>query len=71
MKENKLPETITFNFEEFTSMEFIPPAKFFIMDSMQNYVFVRTRSRSKAQEAVDQIYGKGKYTVKASSIGDS
>lgn len=67
----KYPETISFNFEEFTDIEFQPPAKFFIMTAMQEYVFIRTRSRALAQETVDSIYGVGKYTVKASSISDS
>lgn len=71
MTSKKLPETITFTFDEFTDMAFIPPAKFFIMTAMQEYVFVRTRSRSVAQDTVDQMYGAGKYRVKASTISDS
>lgn len=67
----KQAKIVTFNFEEFTAMDFIPPAKFYIMDSMQNYVFIRTRSRAIAQETVDEIYGRGKYRIKAASIGDS
>ena len=67
----KTPELITFNFDEFTDIEFQPPAKFFIMTAMQEYVFIRTRSRAVAQETVDGIYGVGKYKVKASSISDS
>lgn len=67
----KLPKTVSFNFEEFTDMAFQPPAKFFIMTALQEYVFVRTRSRALAQETIDSIYGVGKYKVKAATIGDS
>jgi hypothetical protein len=70
-KKKALPATVSFTFDEFTDMEFEPPAKFFIMTAMQEYVFVRTRSRALAQETVDSIYGVGKYKVKASSISDS
>ena len=67
----KLPKTVSFNFEEFTDMSFQPPAKFFIMTAMQEYVFVRTRSRALAQETIDSIYGAGRYKVKAATISDS
>lgn len=67
----KQPEVLTFTFEQFTDIEFQVPCKFFYMDSMQNYIFIRTRSRAKAQAYIDEIHGKGKYTVKAATISDS
>ena len=36
------------SYAEFTDYEFQPPSSFFIMDSMQNYIFYNTRSRAAA-----------------------
>ena len=54
--------------EEFTDYEFQPPSSFFIMDSMQNYIFYHTRSRAAAQQKVDEEFGKGRYKVIASKL---
>lgn len=58
-------KTTLVSYEEFTNYEFKPPATFYIMDSLQNYIFVHTSQRSVAQEVVDEMYGKGRYTVRA------
>ena len=65
---SKEVETVVVSYQEFTDYEFIPPASYFIMDSLQNYVFYKTSDRAKAQNACDEQYGKGRYTVKASKI---
>lgn len=65
---SKEVETVVVSYQEFTDYEFVPPASYFIMDSLQNYVFYKTSDRAKAQNACDAYYGKGKYTVKASKI---
>ena len=65
---SKEVETVVVSYQEFTDYEFIPPASYFIMDSLQNYVFYKTSDRAKAQNACDEYYGKGRYTVKASKI---
>lgn len=46
------------------SDDFIPPAKFFVVDALGDGVFFRTNSRAKAQTMSDELYGKGKYTVR-------
>ena len=56
------------SFEEFSDYEFNPPATFYIMDSLQQYYFVHTSDRKVAQDWVDETFGKGRYTVKASKI---
>ena len=56
------------SFEEFSDYEFQPPATFYIMDCLQNYHFVHTSDRKVAQDWVDETFGKGRYTVKASKI---
>jgi len=56
------------SYEEFSDYEFQPPSSFFIMDSMQNYIFYHTRSRVAAQQKVDEEFGKGRYKVIASKL---
>lgn len=56
------------SFEDFSDYEFNPPATFYIMDCLQNYHFVHTSDRKVAQDWVDETFGKGRYTVKASKI---
>lgn len=55
-------------FEEFSNYEFIPPATFFVQNAVGHYIFIHTAKRSVAQEWVDNEYGKGRYTVKASKL---
>lgn len=56
----------TVDYNTFTDYEFIPPATFFVMDSLQNYHFIHTSDRKVAQDWCDDYFGKSKYTVKAS-----
>jgi hypothetical protein len=56
------------SYEDFSDYEFNPPATFYIMDCLQNYHFVHTSDRKVAQDWVDETFGKGRYTVKASKI---
>lgn len=53
-------------FEEFSDIEFMPPSTFYIKDAMGDYIYIHLRSRAKAQEWIDETYGKGKYRVMAS-----
>lgn len=56
------------SFAEFADIEFVPPATFFIQNAMGEYIFIHTSKRLLAQEWVDENYGKGRYTVKASKL---
>lgn len=56
------------DFNTFSSLEFVPPATFFIQNAMGDYVFIHTAKRQVAQDWVDSEYGKGRYTVKASKL---
>lgn len=55
-------------FDQFSDYEFIPPATFFIQNAFGEYIFIHTSKRQAAQEWVDDNYGKGRYTVKASKL---
>lgn len=59
-------EYVVVSYEQFTDYEFCEPGSFFIMDSMQNYVFFKTSDRAKAQAKADELYGPNRYTVKTS-----
>ena len=59
-------EVVTVTYQQYTDYEFIEPGSFFMMDSMQNYHFFKTSFREKAQAKCDEMFGKGKYTVKTS-----
>lgn len=61
-------KTTTITFDLFSSLEFFPPATFFIQNAMGDYVFIHTAKRQVAQDWVDETYGKGRYTVKASKL---
>ncbi|QYW06656.1 hypothetical protein uav_125 [Pseudomonas phage UAVern] len=65
---SKSQKITTVSFAEFAHYEFIPPATFFIQNAMGEYIFIHTASRATAQAWVDENYGKGRYTVKASKL---
>ncbi len=56
-------KTTVVSYAEFSEYDFIPPANFYIMDSMQNYFFIHTSKREDAQAVVNEVYGKNRYTV--------
>lgn len=58
----------TITFKQFADIDFIPPATFFIQNAMGDYIFIHTSKRNVAQAWVDENYGKGRYTVKASKL---
>ena len=62
------PKITVVSFETFSNYEFIPPATFFIQNALGEYIFIHTASRATAQEWVNENYGKGRYTVKASKL---
>lgn len=43
---------------------FKPSSRYYIRDSWGNYVYFKTRSRAKATEISNKIYGNGFFTVK-------
>lgn len=54
--------------EEFCDMDFINPSNFYIRNCLDQYIFILTRDRAKAQEVVDKEYGKGHYPVKCLNV---
>jgi hypothetical protein len=67
LADKELKKTIV-TYAQYTDYEFIDPSTFYIVDAMQNYVYYHTSKREVAQQAVDNEYGKGRYTVKASKL---
>jgi len=68
MNKSVVLKTTVVTFEQYTALDFNPPATFFIMNALGEYIFIHTRERLKAQTWVDEHYGKGQYTVKASKL---
>ena len=56
------------SYEQYVDYEYVDIATWFVVDAMQNYVYFHTAKRELAQQACDERYGKGKYTVKTSKI---
>lgn len=67
-KTEKTPTPIKVEYvseEDRFSDDFKPPAKFFIVDATGQGVYLHTRDRGKAQVVIDEMYGPGKYRVRA------
>lgn len=66
MPEPKPIETITLTFTEYNQAKeekkVLP--KFFYVNCLGHYVFIKTRDRAKAQAFIDEECGKGKYRVR-------
>ena len=62
------PRITVVTFKQFSAMDFVPPATFFIQNALGDYIFIHTSKRELAQVYVDEEYGKGRYTVKASKL---
>lgn len=54
--------------DEYFGGEISDPAKFFIQNALGDFIFYHCRTRAAAQAAVDEEYGKGKYTVRTSKL---
>lgn len=67
-KPKKDPKVTIVDYQTFTDYLFIPPSTFYIQNAMGEYWFVHTSSRVAAQEYIDSVYGKGRYTVVASKL---
>ena len=61
-------QTVEVSYEEFSEWDFMPPGSFYIRNAMGDYTFLKTSDRKAAQDAVNEIYGKGRYTVVAAKV---
>ena len=66
MPEPKQIETVTLTFTEYNQAKeekkVLP--KFFYVNCLGDYVFIKTRDRAKAQSFIDEECGVGKYKVR-------
>lgn len=56
-------KTTTISFEDFSSIDFEPPASWYVRIATGDYIFYHVRDRVAAQSACDNDWGKGKYKV--------
>lgn len=61
-------DLITYTFSEATELDFTPPTLWYVRDALDNFVFVKTKSRQKAQEIINSVYGAGKFRVSSSKL---
>jgi hypothetical protein len=66
MKEPKPIETVTLTFDMYLQAkeEKLTLPKFFYVNCLGDYVFIKTRDRAKAQAFIDEECGAGKYKVR-------
>lgn len=50
--------------EDRFSDDFKPPSQFFIVNALGEGVYFHTRSRAKAQQKCNDLYGGSKYTIR-------
>lgn len=55
-------------YEQYTDYEYIDVANYFIVSALQEYVYFHTNDRAAAQAKCNEMFGIGKYSVKASRI---
>jgi len=69
MKQPKPIETLVMSFEEYQQAKEEKKAlsKYFYVNALGQYVFIKTRDRAKAQAFIDEECGKGKYRVRTYS----
>ena len=63
-----MSDFIRVNYNEATSLDFKPPCTYYIRDAMDDFVFIKLRSRKVAQQLVNDEYGDRKYTVSSSKL---
>lgn len=56
------------SYKDGTCLDFNPPTSYYIRDAMDNFVFIKSRSRKVAQHLVNEEYGDRKYTVSSSKL---
>lgn len=61
-------DILVVSYEEMNSEDFKHPYSYYVEDAMQNYVFVKTRSRSKAKEVIDDMYGVNRYSLRTTKM---
>lgn len=62
--------TTIIEFDQFADIDFVPPANYYVRTALY-YLYLHAQDRAKAQAEVDEIFGKGKYLVKASKLTKS
>lgn len=68
MKKDKVVKTVRVTYEQFCEWDFVGPGSFYVRDAMGDYLYVKTGDRRIAQQTIDEIYGKGKYTAVAAKL---
>lgn len=68
MAEKKEIKVSTITYEQYIDYEYIDVANYFIVSALQEYIYFHTNDRMLAQSKCNEMFGVGKYSVKASRI---
>lgn len=55
-------------YKDAKDLDFKPPTLWYVRDALDNFVFIKSRSRKVAQQLVNDEYGARKYTVCSSKL---
>lgn len=60
---DKIKQTVV-SYSDTLEDDFIAPTAYFYVNCLGDCVYLHTRSRAKAQGAVNEVFGKGHYAVR-------
>lgn len=60
----KQHEKFVVKFAEEVQVLTTPPSRYYVIDAFGHYIFVKVRMRNKAQEIINEIYGKDFYKIR-------
>lgn len=60
-------KTVVVTIEETQDPDFKEPSRWFVQNAMGDMVYFCCQKREKAQQACDDMYGKGRYTIKTTA----
>lgn len=60
--------TTLVKYEDFIQPDYEDVATYYIKTAMGDFLYLHSKSRKACQDYVDNEYGKGKYTVRASKL---
>lgn len=71
IKSTTVESNKVFDVDEEGELTFKHPSKYYIINSLGQYVYYHCRDRGVAQKACDDEYGVGKYTIRTSKQSGS
>lgn len=61
-------KNVKITYEQFVDPDFVFPGTFYVLNALGEYHFFCTSSRELAQQAINDLYGAGRYSAVAAKI---